>query len=107
MPQSTERFEESVNSLLNRYRTAKIGFRDVIGAVRSWERLGIDGDPREQSYNELQRLEFQDLADFQRFHVANKPKLFSVVGDLSIIDVDGLTRFGEVNEIQINDIFIE
>jgi len=107
MPQSTERFEESVNSLLNRYRTAKIGFRDVIGAVRSWERLGIDGDPREQSYNELQSLEFQDLADFQRFHVANKPKLFSVVGDLSIIDVDGLTRFGEVNEIQINDIFIE
>jgi predicted Zn-dependent peptidase len=107
MPQSTERFEESVNSLLNRYRTAKIGFRDVIGAVRSWERLGIDGDPREQSYNELQSLEFQDLADFQKFHVANKPKLFSVVGDLSIIDVDALARFGEVNEIQINDIFIE
>ena len=107
MPQSTERFEESVNSLLNRYRTAKIGFRDVIGAVRSWERLGIDGDPREQSYNELQRMEFQDLADFQRFHVANKPKLFSVVGDLSIIDVDALARFGEVSEIQINDIFIE
>ena len=52
-------------------------------------------------------MEFQDLADFQRFHVANKPKLFSVVGDLSIIDVDALARFGEVSEIQINDIFIK
>ena len=107
MPQSTERFEESVNSLLNRYRTAKIGFRDVIGAVRSWERLGIDGDPREQSYKELQSLEFVDLAKFQESHVANKPKLFSVVGDLSIIDVEALERFGEVTQIQINDIFIE
>jgi predicted Zn-dependent peptidase len=107
MPQSTERFEESVNSLLNRYRTAKIGFRDVIGAVRSWERLGIDGDPREQSYKELQSLEFVDLAKFQESHVANKPKLFSVVGDLSIIDVEALEQFGEVTEIQIDDIFIE
>ena len=48
-----------------------------------------------------------DLAKFQESHVANKPKLFSVVGDLSIIDVEALERFGEVTEIQINDIFIE
>ena len=40
MPQSTERFEESVNSLLNRYRTAKIGFRDVkIGRASCRERV--------------------------------------------------------------------
>ena len=45
MPSSSERFEESVNSMLNRYRTSKLNFREVIGAVRTWERQGLEGDP--------------------------------------------------------------
>ncbi len=41
MPASSERFDETVNSLVNRYRTSKLSFREVIGAVRRWEELGL------------------------------------------------------------------
>jgi predicted Zn-dependent peptidase len=107
MPESNERFDESVNSLLNRYRTSKINFREVIGAVRSWERLGLEGDPRRQRYEQLQTASMGDLLSFQRDHVKERPKLISVVGDLSIIEAEELEQFGTVKEIQVDDLFVD
>tara|TARA_B100002003_G_scaffold251873_1_gene298376 strand:- start:5935 stop:8919 length:2985 start_codon:yes stop_codon:yes gene_type:complete len=107
MPASQERFSESTNSLLNRYRTSKIGFRGVIGAVRGWERLGIQGDPRRERFELLQGMSMDDLLSFQTEHVKDRPKLVSIVGDLSIIDTGELEQFGSVEEIQVGDIFVD
>lgn len=107
MPESSERFERSVESLVNRYRTSKITFREVIGAVRSWERLGIEGDPRRERYQELQMASMDDLLNFQQEHVKDRPKLISIVGDLSIIEQEELEQFGTVKQIQIDDLFVD
>jgi len=107
MPESSERFDTSVESLMNRYRTSKITFREVIGAVRSWERLGISGDPRRERYQALQTASLDDLLSFQQEHVKDRPKLISIVGDLSIIDEEELGEFGTVKEIQIDDLFVD
>ncbi len=107
MPSSSERFEEAVNSQLNRYRTSKLNFREVIGAVRSWERLGFETDPRIQRYQELQTASLEDLVEFQQEHVQGRPKLISIVGDLSIIDTEELEKFGMVEEIQVEQLFVD
>ena len=107
MPRSSERFEESVNSLLNRYRTAKLNFREVIGAVRSWERLGFETDPRRERFQQLQNASLDELLAFQQEHVQNRPKLISIVGDLSIIDANELEQFGTVEEVQVEQLFVE
>ena len=107
MPSSSERFEEAVNSQLNRYRTSKLNFREVIGAVRSWERLGFETDPRIQRYQELQTASLEDLVEFQQDHVQGRPKLISIVGDLSIIDTEELEKFGMVEEIQVGQLFVD
>lgn len=107
MPESSERFERSVESLVNRYRTSKITFREVIGAVRGWERLGIEGDPRRERYQELQTASMDDLLRFQQEHVKDRPKLISIVGDLSIIEQEELEQFGTVKQIQIDDLFVD
>ena len=46
LPVSDERFKIAKSAIINRYKTAKVGFRDVIGAVRSWEYQQLDIDPR-------------------------------------------------------------
>ncbi len=107
MPESNERFETSVESLMNRYRTSTIGFREVIGAVRGWERLGLDGDPRRESFDKLQTTSLDDLLSFQQEHVKDRPKLISIVGDLSILDTEELEQFGTVKEIQVDDLFVD
>ncbi|MBT6057606.1 MAG: hypothetical protein HOG51_06165, partial [Gammaproteobacteria bacterium] len=107
MPASSERFEETANSMLNRYRTSKINFRQVIGAVRGWERLGLDGDPRRERFQQLQTASIENLVEFQQNHVKDRPKLISIVGDLSIIDTEELEQFGTVKEIQVDDLFVD
>ncbi|HBW82474.1 MAG TPA: hypothetical protein DEF79_00390 [Gammaproteobacteria bacterium] len=107
VPSSSERFEESVNSMLNRYRTSKLNFREVIGAVRTWERQGLEGDPRRGNYRKLQETELADLLEFQAQHVKDRAKLISVVGDLSIIDIDELEQFGSVEELSVDDLFVD
>lgn len=107
MPQSAERFDESVNSLVNRYRTSKLNFREVIGAVRSWERQGYEGDPRRERFQQLQQASLEDMVQFQQEHVKDRAKIISVVGDLSIIDTEELAQFGTVQEVQVEDLFVD
>ena len=107
MPSSSERFEESVNSLLNRYRTSKLNFREVIGAVRSWERLGFETDPRRERYQQLQTASIDELISFQEEHIKDRPKLISIVGDLSIISAEELEQFGSVEQVQVEQLFVE
>lgn len=106
MPSSSERFDESVNSMLNRYRTSKLNFREVIGAVRTWERQGLEGDPRRANYLKLQETELEDLLQFQQQHVKDRAKLISIVGDLSVIDTAELEQFGTVQEVEVDDLFV-
>jgi len=107
MPVSAERYNESVSSLLNRYRTSKIGFREVISAVRSWERLGLEGDPRRSRFEALQNATLEDLLAFQRDHVKDRPKLISVLGDLSAIETSALEQFGTVTEVEVDQLFVD
>jgi predicted Zn-dependent peptidase len=107
MPESTERFDESVNSLLNRYRTSKLSFREVIGSVRSWERLGLQGDPRRDRYAQLQNVTMEDLLAFQQEHVKGRPKLISIVGDTTAIDTEALAQFGSVKEVEVDELFVD
>ena len=107
MPVSGERFEEAKSSLVNRYRTSTIGFRQVNGTVRSWERLGISGDPRASRFAQLQGSTLEDMLAFQRRNVAGKSKLISIVGDMSRIDADALSKLGEVTELQVDQLFVK
>jgi len=106
MPSSSERFDESVKSMLNRYRTSKLNFREIIGAVRTWERQGLEGDPRRDNYQKLQETELEDLLQFQQQHVKDRAKLISIVGDLSIIDTAELEQFGTVQEVKVDELFV-
>lgn len=107
LPESPERFDEAVTSLTNRYRSSKVGFRSVIGTVRGWERLGLEEDPGMRAFEELQAVELADLMEFHAAHIKDKPKLISIVGDKSKIDMDALAKFGKITEITLDDIFVD
>jgi len=107
MPRSAERFEDAHSSLLNRYRTASVGFRAIPGTVRSWEYLGLTGDPRAERFDQLQEMGLEDLMQFQQNHIAGRPKLISIVGDTRRMDMDALAALGSVRELNVEDVFVE
>ena len=68
--------------------------------------MGFETDPRRARYQQLQDASMEDLLEFQEQHVKNRAKLISIVGDLSIIDVEELEQFGTVQEIQVDQLFV-
>lgn len=107
LPESPERYAETVDALLNRYRTSKIGFRAVIGSVRSWERLGLPIDPRTERYKTLQAAQPETLFDFHKQHISGQPKLISIVGDANKIDVERLAKVGKVTRVFVDELFTD
>jgi predicted Zn-dependent peptidase len=105
LPVSPERFAESHDSIISRYRTGKIGFRDLLGAVRSWERLEVPIDPRKERFAKIQKAGLDDVLKFDREHLQGRPKLISIVGDKTKIDPDKIKRIGPVTELELKDIF--
>ncbi|MDO9478809.1 MAG: insulinase family protein [Pseudohongiella sp.] len=107
MPASADRFADAYGSLVNRYRSGTVGFRAIPGTVRGWQLLGLDGDPRPERFAQLQNSSLEDLMQFQREHIAGKPKLISIVGDTSRMDMSQLTELGNIQQLTVDDVFVE
>jgi predicted Zn-dependent peptidase len=105
LPKSPERFEESRDSILNRYRTSKLGFREVLGAVRSWEKLEVPVDPRKARFGQIEQSSLDNVLKFHANHLKGRPKLISIVGDKSKVNLEALKKHGEIVELKLEDIF--
>jgi predicted Zn-dependent peptidase len=105
LPTSPERFNETRESVISRYRTGKLGFREILGAVRSWERLEVPIDPRKERFARMQRLGLDQVVQFQQEHLKGRPRLISIVGDKKKFDPDKLKKNGGVTELNLKDIF--
>lgn len=105
MPASPERFAAAQLSVINKYRTERLGFRSVLGAVRGWERKGLAGDPRAGRFAQIQASNLDEVLEFYRQHVEGRPKLISITGDKSKMDLEALAAQGEIIELGLEDLF--
>jgi predicted Zn-dependent peptidase len=107
MPVSEERFVTAKDALIENYRTGKIGFRGIIGTVRSWERLGVPVDPRKERFAKVQAADIDAMLAFYASEIQGKPKLISITGDKAKIDMEAIGQKGKVIDIEIDRIFVE
>ena len=105
LPKSESRFDSVKNALLTRYSTTKTSFRDVLSSVLSWEMKGLTTDPRPQRIQNIEQLTMQQVVDFHQKHIKDRPKIISIVGDKSKINLEELGKFGSVKEVSEQDIF--
>ncbi len=105
LPQSPERFAEARDAQINSIRTSRLGFRQLLGAVRMWELQGVTIDPRAWRFEKIQQAELAHVLEFHGDHVGGRPKLVTVVGDLSKMDLAVLEELGAVRRVEIEEIF--
>jgi len=105
LPISEERFDIAKEAIINRYKTAKVGFREVIGAVRTWEYQGLEVDPRVKRYQKILQSDIGILQDFHQSNITDRKKLISIVGPKSKIDMEALAKYGKVTEVSLDQIF--
>jgi predicted Zn-dependent peptidase len=107
LPESPERMQEALTALDNQYRTSKLGFRDVIGAVRAWEKLGLAPDPRKKQFEALKSAGLETVLAFHKQWVKDRAKLISVVGDKNRIDMTALKQYGDITEVELDALFVD
>ena len=107
LPQSEERLAVSKDSILELYRTGKVGFREIIGTVRDWQRKGLQPDPRKEWFGKIQQGGLDTVLAFHGKYLKDKPKIISVVGNAAKMDLEALKKSGAVTEISIDQIFVD
>jgi hypothetical protein len=85
---------------------AEIVPRELPSVVEGWQRFHYDGDPRPQSFDEIQRATPHDLAVLGE-RVAAAPVCISLSGDLRAIDRMQLARLGAVEVVARTQLFTE
>ncbi len=105
LPVSQERFTAAQASVLNKYRTERLGFRQVLGSVRDWERKGVPIDPRPWRFEQIQNAQLDQVLEFHNEHIGGKAKLISITGDKTKIDMEALGQYGKIIEVGLEDVF--
>ena len=105
LPISEERFAIAKEAIINHYKTAKVGFREVIAAVRTWEYQGLEVDPRVKRYQQILQSDIGLLQDFHQSNITNRKKLVSIVGKKSEIDMEALAKYGKITEFSLDQFF--
>ncbi len=104
MPPSEVRLEQVRRAVDEAYRTNRLGFRRLPTTALTWDRWGLDGDPREANWRRATSLTLDELVAFAgRFRT--RPFTVTVLGDRDAVDLPSLARFGTVEEVQRDALF--
>lgn len=107
LPETPERFDETKNSVINRYRVSKIKFRTVLPVLRIWETRGLSPDPRQERFEAIQKADMNTMLNFHKQHVQSRAKLISILGDSTKIDKTKLLSTGKLMTIPIGELFVD
>ena len=107
LPQTPERFDETKNSVINRYRVSKTKFRDILPALQTWEHRNLSPDPRQTHFETLQKSDMATMLTFHTQHIQSRAKLISILGDTTKINLTQLAPAGQLIPITIDDLFVE
>lgn len=69
------------------------------------KKKGIDYDIRQKIYETLPKLTLNDVINFARENIANKPYRYLILGNEKDIDMDALQKLGPVRRLTTEEIF--
>ena len=104
LPEKPERIETIKNGLKQSINSGRPGFRYMSNQVPGWKYLGFTEDPNKMWYPKFDDISFDQVTDFYKNYIKDKPMVITIVGDKSRIDVDDLKKYGKVIEVKKKDI---
>ena len=105
MPESEQAFgiaKEALSKRLASQRTTKYG---LINAWLNAQMKGIDYDVNEKIYEVLPSLTLQDIANFEKNQMANKPYRYVILGNEKELDMKALENIGSIMRLSTEEIF--
>ncbi|MDD3876523.1 MAG: insulinase family protein [Bacteroidales bacterium] len=105
MPESENSFNTAREATLEKIRTERITKSSILFNYERARRMGHDFDIRRDMYNYAQQMSFNDLKRFQERYVKNKKFILLVLGKKESLNLEELSRYGEIKFLSLEDIF--
>ena len=104
MPEKTGRIEGIKSGLLESLSSSKPSFRSMGLSIRGWEKQGFETDPRKTQKDVYDSADFNDIKSFYDSYIKDKPITITIVGNKDKIDMEKLSKYGQIIELKEEDI---
>jgi len=105
MPEKTDRLPMIKDYLMQSSIIDKPNFRNLSTQAISWKNKGFNDDPAKIKAKTYENLTFNDIVEFNKKNLKNKPMVIAIVGDKKRMDLDELKKYGKIIEIKEKKLF--
>ena len=105
MPASETAFQIAKDAVTKRLvsgRTTKTG---IFFAYLNAQKLGLDISTNELIYKNLAKVTLQDIVNFEKANMANKPYRYIILGNEKELDMKSLEKIGPIKRLTIEEVF--
>ena len=86
-------------------QTNRPSFRNIASTVETWKRRGFHVDPLIIKLPIYRALTWEDIENFYKKRMKDKPTVYMIVGDKKNIDMKNLAKYGKVTIISEKTLF--
>ena len=105
MPDSKNNFIAAKEAILQSIRTERITKERILFNYESAKDLGLDYDIRKDVYEKVPALTFEDVKAFEEQHMKNKKYTILVLGKKDGLDLQALSKYGQITFLSLSDVF--
>ena len=105
MPQTQAAFEVAKQSIMKNIASARTTKMGIINSYLIAKRRGIDYDLNKVIYNQLPSLTMQNLVDFSKKNIKQKPLHYVILGNEKELDMPSLEKIAPIHRVSLEEIF--
>ncbi|TVQ94708.1 MAG: insulinase family protein [Bacteroidetes bacterium] len=105
MPLSETTFNAARESIIERINTERITRTGILMNYETARRMGRDYDIRQVIYEQVPKLTFDDIQQFQQEYVKGQDYAILVIGKKDELDIETLESYGKVHFLTLEDVF--
>ena len=104
-PESEMAFGIAKEGIINKLESDRVTKSAVLWSYIRAQDAGLDYDIRSDIYREAQKMTFADLKAFQQEYIKDQTFITVMIGAKDKIDFEDLRKYGEVTELELNELF--
>ena len=105
MPASENAFQIAKDALTKQIASERINKMNIIWNYLAAKKLGLDYDLNAKIYEQLPQITLQDIVDFAKNQIANKPYRYIILGDEKELDMKALEKIGPIKRLKTEEVF--
>ena len=105
MPESEKMFQAAKEAVKKKIASDRITKQSIFWTYENYKDMGIDYDYRKDIYEAIDEVQLKDLVYFFDTYINGKNFDLMIIGKKDDLDMEALSKFGKVVELELEEIF--